>query len=504
MAAPDLARDRVERLQGKLGPALVANRPGSGIDHVLVVLPSYSVSESILSHYGDRIASLEHRYLNALLIADRIPDCEVVFLSTKRPDDVAVDAVLDIIPADRRPAARDRIRLLAVDDDTPRSVAAKLLDRPDLVDTVRSLIGARPALIEPWNVTEAEIDLAIALDVPINGTRPELRHLGFKSEGRRLIAGAGVPIPLGREDVRSVDDIVAAAMAIHSEHPQVESVVVKHDDSGAGDGNVVLDLPRSRTGDVDEDAIRRLASGLPEWYLTDLAHGGVVEERIAGRRFTSPSAQVDIRPGGDVVVLATHEQILGGPGGQVYLGCRFPAEPACAAELGRHAAAVGRELAERGAMGRFSVDFVAANDAETGDGWRIYGLEVNLRKGGTTHPHLALRSVVPGHYEPAFGRWIAEDGSTRCYSATDNVVDASWTGLSPAALVGAVDDAGLGFDPTRRTGVVLHMLSGLAIDGRFGLTAIAETRDAAAGLEAAVREAVSVAARSWAVAGIGR
>jgi hypothetical protein len=179
------------------------------------------------------------------------------------------------------------------------------------------------------------------------------------------------PIPLGREDVRSVDDIVEAAGAIQSERPEVEAVVVKHDDSGAGDGNVVLDLLPSGTGQAAEDAIRRRASELPAWYLADLARGGVVEERIAGLRFSSPSAQVDIRPGGQVVVLATHEQVLGGPDGQVYLGCRFPAQPAYAAALGRHAAAIGRELADRGAMGRFSVDFVATSDSEAGDDWRI-------------------------------------------------------------------------------------------------------------------------------------
>jgi hypothetical protein len=497
-----VSEDRVDRLQLKLGPALAANSPGSGVDHVLIVLPSYSVSESILSHYGDRIASLEHRYLNALLVAARIPDCEVLFLSTKRPDDVAIGAVLEAIPAERRHGVRDRVRLFEIDDGTPRSVAAKLLDRPDLLETLRGLVGTRPALIEPWNVTDAEIALALALDVPINGTRPELRHLGFKSEGRRLLVEAGVPIPLGHEDVRSVDDVAAAAEAIRSAHPEVTAIVVKHDDSGAGDGNVVLELPPSGAADSVGEAVRRRGSELPDWYIADLARGGVVEERITGVRFSSPSAQVDIRPSGDVVVLATHEQVLGGAGGQVYLGCRFPADPAYAAELGRHAAAIGHVLADRGAMGRFSVDFVAASNSESGDDWQIYGLEINLRKGGTTHPYAALRSVVPGRYDPEAGRWLANDGSTRCYAATDNVVDASWTGLPPAALVRAVTDARLLFDPARRTGVVLHMLSGLAIDGRFGLTAIAETAEAADRLEPAVRDATAEAVRSEAGTGL--
>ena len=57
----------------------------------------------------------------------------------------------------------------------------------------------------------------------------------------------------------------------------------------------------------------------------------MVEERVEGVAFTSPSAQVDVLPDGSVVVLATHEQELGGAEGQVYMGCRFPAEDAYAA-----------------------------------------------------------------------------------------------------------------------------------------------------------------------------
>jgi hypothetical protein len=215
----------------------------------------------------------------------------------------------------------------------------------------------------------------------------------------------------------------------------------------------------------------------------------VVEERIAGDRFSSPSAQVDIRPDGRVVVLATHEQVLGGPGGQVYLGCRFPADPGYAPVLAEHAARIGEGLAARGALGRFSVDFVAA--ATGGGPWDVYAIEVNLRKGGTTHPYAALRNVVPGRYDVEAGRWVADDGSTRAYSSTDNLVDETWLGLPAADVIRAVRDAGLEFDPRTGLGTVLHMLSGLAIDGRFGLTAIAETPDAAESMFDGVRAAVT-------------
>ena len=61
----------------------------------------------------------------------------------------------------------------------------------------------------------------------------------------------------------------------------------------------------------------------------------------------------------------------------------------------------------------------------------------------------------------------------RCYRSTDNLVDPRWLGLEPARAIDAVRGAGLGWDRRRRTGVVLHLLSCLAVDGRLGLTAIA-------------------------------
>ncbi len=487
------AQDRAFlRLQEGLGRALGANRTGAGIDHVMVVLPSYSVSESLLSHYGDRISSLEHRYLNALLVAGRIESCEIVYVSTRPPDPAVADYYLSLMPASARHSARNRLRLLTVDDGTPRSVAAKLLDRPDLVNEMQRAIGGRPAFLEPWNVTDTEVELSLALGVPINGTSPTLRHLGYKSAGRRLMRGVGVPVPVGIEDVRTVDDVVEAVQDIRASRPSVQAVVIKHDDSGAGDGNVVLDLRAIDEATDGDGWLRRRIGELPEWYLADLARGGIVEERISGDRFSSPSAQVDILPGGEVIVLATHEQVLGGESGQVYLGCRFPADPAYAPRLAEHAAEVGRALARHGAIGRFSVDFVTA---ATGHGsWDVYALEINLRKGGTTHPYAALRNVVPGHYDPAVGRWIAANGSARVYSASDNVVDPAWTGLDPASAIKGIARAGLQFDPNTGSGVVLHMLSGLAIDGRFGLTAIAGTSAEAERMVAATRDAVDDAA----------
>ena len=110
--------------------------------------------------------------------------------------------------------------------------------------------------------------------------------------------------------------------------------------------------------------------------------------------------------------------------------------------------------------------------AQTGGAWRLVALEINLRKGGTTHPYAVLRNLVPGRYDAGAGVWRADAGGTRAYVANDNVVDPAWVGLPPAEVIGRVREAGLQFDHAAGVGVVLLMLSGLAIDGRFAAVAI--------------------------------
>jgi len=474
-----------EDLQAALGPALTANRPGSGTEHVVIALPSYSLGESLLSHYGPRIPALEHRYLVGHLMLHRIPNCELVFISCEPPDAELLEHYVSLVPPGLRSRVRSRFRAITVPDSSARSIAAKLLDQPAHLRAVRRMIRGRPAFIEPWNVTQDEVEVALRLQVPVNGTAPHLWPLGFKSAGRRILTAAGVPVPPGREDVRDVHGVVAALAAVRAVDPSTEGVVVKLDDSGAGEGNSVIDL-RSAGAAPLEATVRAWARRQPASYLRMLSQGGVVEQLVTGRVVTSPSVQVEVRPGGEVVVLSTHEQVLSG---HVYTGCRFPALPAYAAELGRHGRAVGLHLAGHGVVGRFSVDFMAVEDRP--GAWRMLGVEINLRKGGTTHPFTVLQNLVPGRYDEWRGCWVTTGGSEqRSYVATDNLVDPCWLGIPPAAVIRAVDRAGVTFDHRRGTGVVLHMLACLAIDGRFGLTAIGRTLEQATELYDAAAAAV--------------
>ena len=191
---------------------------------------------------------------------------------------------------------------------------------------------------------------------------------------------------------------------------------------------------------------------------------------------------MEIGPDGTAVVLSTHDQVLSDDG-QVYLGCRFPADPAYAPTLGSYALAAAPALVKRGALGRMGIDFVAARSM--GGPWSAYAIEINLRKTGTTHPYCILRNLAPGHYDPDTGGYTDDTGQLKFYVASDNVVEENWTGIPEAEVIAALTRAGIWFDPSSRTGVVPHMLSCLAIDGRFGITAIGNTADHAEELQAA-------------------
>ena len=54
-------------------------------------------------------------------------------------------------------------------------------------------------------------------------------------------------------------------------------------------------------------------------------------------------------------------------------------------------------------------------------GWSAYAIELNLRKGGTTHPFLTLQFLTDGSYDGASGRFLLPSGEQRHLVATDHL-----------------------------------------------------------------------------------
>jgi hypothetical protein len=193
------------------------------------------VSETLLSHYADHLPSLEQRYMVALPVL-RIEGCRMISLTCRHPGNEVLDLYKALPPSRNAGGSRRPLPCSGRRRPVSRPIAAKVLDRPDLLDEITQWIGDEPAFIEPWSVGGYERDLAVALDVPVYGPSPDLWPLGFKSAGRHLMRRAGVNIPIGIEDLHTIGEGVEAIERIRAARPDVPAVVVKHDDSGAGDG----------------------------------------------------------------------------------------------------------------------------------------------------------------------------------------------------------------------------------------------------------------------------
>ena len=478
-------------LQSALPDALAANTVGSGRDHVVVAMASFSL-ERLAARPLRRPAAGDGAPLPQRLAAAQPDRRRLRVRLLAGPRTRGARLLPRPRPAGRRPpderaaARRRRWRTRALDRSprscstaptcSTRSAASWRAARPS------SSRGTSPSTRSPWPSSSA---------CPINGTAPELRSAAFKSAGRKLFHRAGVPVPLGREDLHTVDDVAATAEWIRAARPGVGAVVVKHDDSGAGDGNAVVDLRDASGGHRDPHEVLAAISALPAWFLDDLATGGgVVEEMVTGDGLRSPSVQLDLLPGAGVRVLATHDQVLGGDNGQVYLGCRFPADPAYAADLARHGDAVGR-AARRPRLRRAG-------------GRRLHGRPHGRRGRGRSPPSRSTcaraarrtRSRPCAAWCPAATTPRRVPGSRTPTAAPVPTARATtsstprWPSAAPSRSSTRCAMPGCSSTSDRGTGVVLHMLGCLAVDGRFGATAIGRTPEHADELYAATLAAV--------------
>jgi PGM1 C-terminal domain len=484
MALTDRAA-RFEELQQKLVPLWKSIREMSQDEQTIVVVPSLSIDAADL--YGSLLQAYEERFLFLLLLL-RQPRARLVYVTSQRIHPSVIDYYLDLLPGVIPAHARRRLFLPSPMDGTPRPLSEKLLERPRLLEEIRSLIpDPDRAHLVPYNTTEAERDLAVELGIPMYGADPRHFPLGTKSGCRKLFAEEGVPHPIGFEDLRTIDEAVTSLARMRTARPGVAEAMVKLNEGVSGEGNAVVDLgdlpPPGTEGEHDalRDRIRRMRFELEEVTFEDYARkleerGGIVEERISGQEFRSPSVQLRVTPLGEVELLSTHDQILGGPSGQSYIGARFPADTAYAAAITREASKIGHRLAAEGVIGRFALDFVAVRK---NGGWDPYAIELNLRKGGTTHPFLTLQFLTDGTYDPEAAEFRAPSGRPKCFVASDQVESETYRGLTPDDLFDIVVRRGLHFDQSRQTGVVFHMMTALPERGRVGLTAIGESHQQA-------------------------
>jgi len=137
---------------------------------------------------------------------------------------------------------------------------------------------------------------------------------------------------------------------------------------------------------------------------------------------------------------------------------------------------ISEAMKRKGVLGRFGVDFLSI--WENGS-WKHYAIEINLRKGGTTHPYIMLQFLTNGDYNAGTGNYILPNGDHKCYLFTDNLQDERFKGLIPADLMEIAMLHHLHYDNTKQEGVMFHLIGALSQYGKVGLVCIGTTPDRA-------------------------
>jgi len=450
----------------------------------VVILPSLSLDQQVLSKVTG-IHHYEERMLCLLLLL-RMPRTRLIYLTSTPIPETIIDYYLHLLPGVPGGHARQRLKLISCNDASSAPLTRKILDRPRMLARIREAVtDVSSAHMTCYTVTELERKLALALNLPIYGCDPALQHWGSKSGSRQIFREAEIELPLGFEDLVGGEQIAEALAELKGRKPQLQKAVVKLNEGFSGEGNAVFDLADAPTGAAMpawlRDRLPRMAfeaRGMT-WDLYEdklRSMGGIVEEFIPGAVKRSPSAQLRIDPVGRIEAVSTHDQVLGGPGGQVFEGCRFPADRAYRLDIQARGTEVGHILVQKGILGRFGVDFVSVKEA---DAWRHIAIEINLRKGGTTHPFLMLQFLTDGRYDPETGEFRTPAGQSRCYYASDNLEADRYRGLTPDDLVDIAVANGLHFHAASGEGVAFHLIGALSEFGKLGVVCIGQNHERA-------------------------
>src|SRR5438105_5767818 len=203
--SPAEAEAEFDRLQKKLVPLWQSIQSFNQDEQTIVVVPSLTIdfecSSSELQAYDERCLFL--------LLLLRQPRARLIYVTSQMILPNIIDYYLDLLPGVIPSHARPRLFLIAPLDGSARPLSDKLLDRPRLIERIRSLImdPARAHLV-PFNTTDREKELALRLGIPMYGADPKFFSLGTKSGCRNIFMEVNVPHPLCHENLGSNADLI--------------------------------------------------------------------------------------------------------------------------------------------------------------------------------------------------------------------------------------------------------------------------------------------------------
>lgn len=431
-----------------------------------------------IEHYEERLL-----YVIGYL---RNPRTQIIFISSRQIQPRIIQYYSDLFcttPAERRSFTKRLILMSVGSSSSGKTVTQKLLSSTRLRQQILQHVPNKAAaVLRCFNSSPDEQALAVKLGLPLFAADPTLAHVGSKSGSREVFKALNLALPFGIEHIHSANQLYKAVSSIKRHDRSCKQVVLKFNNSFSGVGNAILSLDKWPKSDAAmagylKKHLRASESDLSsEKYLEKFyASGGIAEEWLSGDQMCSPSAQVVIHPDKTFTINSTHEQLLDRETKQVYLGARFPARPKLRPQVVTQAKSIAAYLAKHGVIGPFSIDFMSVKRRGR---WTTHPIELNLRKGGTTHPYQLVQMLTQAVAQPD-ASLRTKAGRKLYYYAYDNISSKDYVGIELTTLIDLVRDAGLAFDHTTNIGVTLHLLGALQRYGKFGAVCIARSPQAA-------------------------
>ncbi|MFI0370724.1 peptide ligase PGM1-related protein [Actinomadura sp. 1N219] len=362
-------------------------------------------------------------------------------------------------------AARSRLTMMTAGSPENASLAESLCRDVKAMERLRREVeSAEQARLHVFAADPFGEELGRRLGIPLSEPSADLaRYWGSKAGGKEAFRLAGVPTAPGESSLCwSEEEVAEAALKLVRGPGAPVRVMVKLNGPEWGDavGNLVVDAAElARTGDIGL-SIDTILQPWPDFRSEIPAQGAVVEEFLDDAE-CSPSGQGIITPDGAVRVVSSHQQIV--RSGQ-YVGCEFPAPERFVDQIREGVEKTGQVLAERGMRGSFGIDFIGRRDGS------LFAVEINARKVAPSHVLDAVEAAARSRLG-ADGR--TPDGPVRYVHR--RLYSDEMTSLSPGTAVDVLRQAGLLYDRSRGTGVLLHILGALREHGYVEATAVHRT-----------------------------
>ncbi|MAW07052.1 MAG: hypothetical protein CME61_02090 [Halobacteriovoraceae bacterium] len=376
------------------------------------------------------------------------------------------------------------------------SLTKNILIDESALKKIKKTFKCENVLLEPFVFTHQEKALSRLLEIPSWYDHPQMNYFHTKS-GNRFIVGSSAPMPDGLGDLFSFDAVVKGVIKLKNDKPGLESCMVKLNFGVSGQGNMKLDLPSGKAWEAllpkeKEDSIRNCFESAKLFNKTLKAsdfkqriieEGAVVEEFISNEIISSPSAQIFCKPD-SIDLISTHHQILD-KSGQKFLGGSYPCDDQFRKKIEKFSIKVGEKLKDLKVFGVVSIDFLISKNQKTSE-LDYHLIELNIRKGGTTHPFMLSNFAIKSNEHFEAGPPSREFTDNYVYRSNDNFYPCRTRYSCQKDILEKATADGILFSRKKKEGVIFHLLSSYEETGKVGYTILASSKDRIDQLEALI------------------